>query len=313
MRFPFQLAENRPFDCAGFGENAIDHLITAPRYPEFDTKIEYATHELLAGGQIASALVGLQRLGCTTAYAGRFGADAEGAFGLATLAAERVNTDFAEQVAGARTQTAFIIIDAASGERTILWRRDARLSYAADDAPLALATQGRALHLDAHDGAANVRLAQTARRAGTIVSADLDIIDEHTPELLPLLDVLITSREFPHKLTDITDERRALSEINARYGTPLVGMTRGKRGALLLIGDSFIETPALPVPGAVRDTTGAGDAFHAGFIYGLLIGEDVELSLRFGAGVAALKCRRTGARAGLPTRAELDDYLRRIE
>jgi sugar/nucleoside kinase (ribokinase family) len=312
MRFPFQLAAGRRFDCAGFGENAVDHLITAPRYPEFDTKIEYTTHELLAGGQIASALVGLQRLGCATAYAGRFGADAEGEFGLSTLIAESVNMDFAETVAGARSQTAFIIIDARSGERTILWRRDPALRYAADDAPLEIAMLARVLHLDAHDGAANIRLARHARQHGTIVSADIDNLDEHTHALLPLLDVLITSREFPHRLTRLTDERHALRETKSRYGCPVVGMTRGACGALLLIEDTFTESPALPVPGGVRDTTGAGDAFHAGFIYGLLAEAEVEMSLRYGAAVAALKCRRLGARAGLPTRNELEEYLQQV-
>lgn len=312
MRFPFQLLSNRPFDCAGFGENAVDHLIAAPRYPDFNTKTEYASHELLAGGQIASAMIGLQRLGCTTAYAGRFGADAEGAFGLQTLAAECVNTDFTETITGARTQTAFIIIDAANGERTILWRRDPRLSYTADDAPVAIAEQARVLHLDAHDGAANIRLAQAARSAQTIVSADLDRADEHTAALLRLTDILITSEELPQHLTGIADERAALSELKARYGTALVGMTRGLRGALLLFGETFMETHALPVPGAVRDTTGAGDAFRAGFLYGLLSGEEIETSLRYGVAVAALKCRQLGARAGLPTRAELIEYLNRV-
>lgn len=312
MRFPFQLATRRRFDCAGFGENAVDHLITAPRYPEFDTKIEYTSHELLAGGQIASALIGLQRLGCATLYAGRFGADAEGDFGLASLVAEKVNTDFAESIAGARSQTAFIIIDARSGERTILWRRDSALRYAADDAPIEIAALARVLHLDAHDGAANIRLARHARQHGTIVSADIDNLDEHTDALLPLLDVLITSREFPHKLTGITDERHALRETKSRYGCPVVGMTRGTGGALLLIEDAFIESPALHVPGGVRDTTGAGDAFHAGFIYGLLMGAEVEIALRYGAAVAALKCRQTGARGGLPTRNELEEYLQQV-
>jgi len=148
--------------------------------------------------------------------------------------------------------------------------------------------------------------------ARTRLTIDIDNIDEHTHALLPLLDVLITSREFPHKLTGITDERHALRETKSRYGCPVVGMTCGTRGALLLIADTFTESPALPVPGGVRDTTGAGDAFHAGFIYGLLTGAEVESSLRYGAVVAALKCRQTGARAGLPTRTELEEYLQRL-
>src|SRR5439155_11014652 len=104
-----------------------------------------------AGGQTASAMVALQRLGLKTAYAGRFGSDAEGRFGLSSLKQEGVNLDFAETIAGAYNQIAFIIIDARSGERTIIWDRDERLSYRPDEAPFKLAAHGRVLHIDAHD------------------------------------------------------------------------------------------------------------------------------------------------------------------
>ena len=120
MRFPFQLATNKPFDAVGFGLNAVDHLIVVPEYPAFDTKIRLLEHKLSAGGQTATAMVSLQRLGLKTAYAGRFGSDAEGRFGLSTLKDDGVNVDHAEVVEGARNQIAFITIDARNGERTIV-------------------------------------------------------------------------------------------------------------------------------------------------------------------------------------------------
>jgi sugar/nucleoside kinase (ribokinase family) len=266
-------------------------------------------HVQAAGGQTASAMVGLQRLGMKTAYAGRFGSDTEGAFGLATLRDEGVDVEFAEVVEGARNQIAFIIIDGGSGERTIIWERDERLSYRADEAPVALAARGRVLHLDAHDPPACVRMARAAREAGAIVSADIDNIYEGLPELLPLVDALISSSEFPHRLTGISDERAALVEIKARYGCALVGMTLGTRGALVYQDGVFVESHAFEVPGGCRDTTGAGDAFHAGFLYGLLTGEEIEASLKLANAIAALKCRSLGARTSLPTRAELDDFI----
>jgi sugar/nucleoside kinase (ribokinase family) len=111
-------------------------------------------------------------------------------------------------------------------------------------------------------------------------------------------------------LTGINDEREALIEVKSRLRSDaLVGMTLGARGAVLYHEGRFVESPALEVPGACRDTTGAGDAFHAGFIHGLLEGRDLEDCLRLGCAVAALKCRRLGARAGLPTQKELDDLL----
>jgi sulfofructose kinase len=313
VRFPFRLSGERDFDAVGFGLNAVDHLIVVPEYPAFDTKTRLREHVQAAGGQTASALVGLQRLGLRTAYAGRFGSDAEGQFGLASLKAEGVEVEYAETIEGARNQIAFIIIDARSGERTIIWDRDERLAYGPDDAPIEIAARGRVLHLDAHDPPTCAHLARAARAAGTIVSADIDNIYDGLPELLPLIDVLISSQEFPHRLTGISDGRASLVELKARYGFPLVGMTLGARGAMLYTDGVFLESEAYEVPGGCRDTTGAGDAFHAGFLYGLLSGAEIETSLRWANAVAALKCRALGARTTLPDEKELHDFMRQAQ
>ena len=309
MQIPLQPPHEREFDAVGFGLNAVDHLIVVPEYPAFDTKLRFTEHEKSAGGQTASAMVSLQRLGLKTAYAGRFGSDAEGRFGLSSLEYESVNLDFAETIDGADNQIAFIIIDARSGERTIVWDRDERLAYRPDEAPVELATRGRILHLDAHDPPACTVMARAARAAGTIVTADIDNIYEGLPELLPLIDVLITSAEFPHRLTGISDERAALVEIKARYGCAVVGVTLGARGALIYCEREFVRSPAFAVPGGCRDTTGAGDAFHGGFIYGMLREDDLETCMKLGNAVAALKCRTLGGRTALPTADELKAFM----
>jgi sugar/nucleoside kinase (ribokinase family) len=152
-------------------------------------------------------------------------------------------------------------------------------------------------------------MARIAREAGAIITADIDNVYEDLPALLPLIDVLITSSAFPHRLTGISDERVALVELKAQYGSAIVGATLGTRGAVIYIDGQFIESPAFEVPGGCRDTTGAGDAFHAGFIYGMLRGEELEDCLTLGNAVAALKCRALGARAALPTADELKEFL----
>jgi len=83
----------------------------------------------------------------------------------------------------------------------------------------------------------------------------------------------------------------------------------GKRGALVYCDGQFLESPAYEVPGACRDTTGAGDAFHGGLLCGLLRGEDLDTSLKLANATAALKCRALGGRTALPTKAELDAFL----
>ncbi len=310
MQFPFRLPAEREFDAAGFGVNAVDHLMVVPEYPDSDTKTRLIEYRQGAGGQTASAIAALQRLGMRTAYAGRFGTDAEGRFGLQSLKDEGVDVEFVEVIEGARTQVGYIIIEAKKGERTVIWDRDERLAYADLDAPVAVAGRARVLHIDAHDPPACARMAREARAAGTIVSADIDNVYEGLPELLPLIDVLISSKEFPRLLTGLTDVRAALTEIKARYGCTLVGLTAGGKGTIAYCDGEFLQSPAFFVPGGCRDTTGAGDAFHAGFLYGLLQGEEIEMSLKLGCAVAALGCRALGARAGLPTREELVSFLK---
>jgi len=309
VQFPFKLAADKEFDVLGFGTNAVDHLIVVPEYPEFDSKVHLTSHTQMAGGQIASAVVGLGRLGFKTAYAGRFGSDAEGEFGLRTLADEGVDTRFSETVEGARTQIAFILIDEQSGERTVIWHRDGKLEYKADEAPLAAAKIVKVLHADAHDPFAVTEMARAARENGAIVTLDIDEFAQGVTEMLPLIDIMISSVEFPARVTGIRDHKTALTEIKTRYGCPIVGMTMGEQGALVLAEGVFIESPSFAVPGGCKDTTGAGDAFRVGLIYGLLKEAGIEESLKFANAVAALKCRRLGARTALPDEAELLGFV----
>jgi len=309
MHFPFSLPTNKPFDAVGFGLNAVDHLIVVPKYPSFDTKTRLLSHRLSAGGQTATAMVALQRLGFKTAYAGRFGSDPEGQFGLKTLQDEGVNTDYAEVVEGSATQIAFITIEENTGERTIVWDRDDRLAYKPEEAPRNFGSQGRVLHLDAHDPPACVRVAQDAKQAGTLISADIDNVYDGLPGLLPYIDILLGSKEFPNRVTGIADPMEALVELQNRYGSGIVGITLGDQGAVIYCEGQFLKSPAYTAPGGCKDTTGAGDAFRGGFLYGMLTGEDIETSMKLGNAVAAMKCSALGARPGLPTLQQLKTFL----
>lgn len=309
MRFPFKLPGGKEFDVLGFGENAVDYLIVVPQFPKFDTKTRYSDYQQLAGGQIASALVGLQRLGARTVYAGRFGADAEGDFGIRALKNETVAINFCEQIAGARSQTAFILIDEHSGERTVMWNQDQKLAFSESEAPLEAAKTANIFHTDARDLAACVQMAQTAKNAGALVSVDVDTIFDGLETLLPLVDILISSNDFPHKLTGIADEQTALQTVQNRFGCRLVGKTKGKQGGIVFCDNVFLAAAAYEVPGGCKDTTGAGDAFHAGFLFGLLHNESIEDALKIANAVAALKCRSLGARTALPNKNELQKLL----
>ena len=312
MQFPFQLSDDKEFDVVGFGTNAVDYLITVPQYPAFNSKIELDHYIEAAGGEIASTMAGLQRLGMTTAYAGRFGSDRAGEIGYVSLVDEGVDVSYAEIVDGARTQIAFIMIDAESGERTILWQRDKLLAYDVGDAPVDLARRCKILHMTPHDTRACIRMAGEARAKGAIVSVDIDNIFEGIEDLLPLIDICIASAEFSQKLLGITDVEQGLRELGSRFGCAVTGATIGKNGSVVLCNGEVIETPAFDVPGGCVDTTGAGDAFRTGLLYGLLTNQTVEESCRIANAVAALKCRGAGARSTLPTEIELKTLLKKV-
>jgi len=136
MHFPFKLKDHAEFDVVGFGTNAVDFLIQVPHYPQFNSKIELTDYIQAAGGEIATAMVGIQRLGLRSAYIGRFGNDAAGELGIKSLIDAGVDMSHTEKIDGAQTQIAFIIIDEQSGERTVIWKRDGRLSYTEADVPV---------------------------------------------------------------------------------------------------------------------------------------------------------------------------------
>lgn len=296
---PFTIPSKRRFDVVGFGTNAVDHLVTVPSYPAFDSKVEIVSHSMAAGGEIASTMVGLQRLGLITAYAGRFGDDAEGLLGKSSLDDEGVDISQTQTIHGARTQIAYIVIDAATGERTVMWHRDKALAYTAVEAPIELASECRILHMTPHDAAASVKMAEAARVAGTIVSLDLDNNFDGLDDLLPLIDVCVISSDFPNRFFGITDPKEALTRL-ADYGCPIVGCTLGEQGSIFYVNGEYVASPAAPVPGGCVDTTGAGDAFRAGFLYGLLDHRSIEDCSQLANTVAALKCSHLGARTGLP-------------
>lgn len=307
MEFGIEIPEAKPFDAVALGLNAVDHLVVVPHYPEFNSKISYQSHHLAPGGQCATAMVTLARLGLSASYIGKVGSDEAGRFQISSLAAEGVDTSGVVVVEEAETQNAFIIIDQATGERTILWRRDERLTISEVEVDERAVTAGRALHIDGHDVAASIAAARFARAAKIPVVLDIDNAYAGAERLLPLVDFLISSSAFPEQMTGERDLAAALKRLSEISGSLLVAATLGSEGALCYIRGQYIHSPAFQIE--CRDTTGAGDAFHGGFIYGLLKNLSVEETLRFANAVAALKCRALGARTALPRLDEVNALL----
>lgn len=299
----------RRYDVAGLGQNSIDLVVGLQHFPRNNSKQPIDDLSWMPGGQVASALVGCARLGWRTRYIGRFGDDEPGRIGRRSLEEEGVDVSSAEIVAGARSRTAVILVDHHTGSRTVLWDRDPRLALPATAVPAGAVTDSRVLLVDCDDVDAATAAARLAREAGVVTVIDVEAVLPGLDQLLPLIDVVIASEGLPEALTGIADAGRALAEMRRSLGAALACVTLGSGGSLALCGDHEVRTPAFDV--TCVDSTGAGDAFRAGFIAGLLRwgAQDAAVLLRHANAVAALSCRSPGARRGLPTPAEVETLL----
>ncbi|HTD95779.1 MAG TPA: PfkB family carbohydrate kinase, partial [Edaphobacter sp.] len=204
------------------------------------------------------------------------------------------------------SRQSLILVDG-EGERTVLWRRDERLDLQPASLDREWIVNARALHVDGYDTAVATVAARWARAAGIPVIADLDELYPGVDELLENIDYLIVSRDFPCRLMAQPDLEEALRQMQQRYGCRLAAATLGPDGVLAWDGENFHHTPAYRVP--VVDTTGAGDIFHAGFIYGLLQDWPLERQLDFACAAAALNCMSVGARGGIQTLETIEQLM----
>jgi sulfofructose kinase len=282
-------------DVVGVGLNATDTLIPVAHYPSRGSKIEFRSAKVLPGGQVATAMIACQLWGLRARYVGKVGDD---------IAAELHRSEFSRlgveahlfTAPGCHSQQAFILVDD-GGERTVLWKRDDRLTLRPEELQRDWIVNSRALHVDGHDTAAASVAAGWARAAGVPVVADLDELYPGVEKLLNSVDYLITSRDIPGRLTEENDLRKSLPALKERFRSRLTAATLGEEGVLAWDGTSFHYAPAFRVE--TIDTTGAGDIFHAGFIYGLLQGWPLQRQLDFACAAAALNCTAIGARGGI--------------
>jgi sugar/nucleoside kinase (ribokinase family) len=291
-------------DLVGVGLNATDTLIQIERFPAPGSKVEYSSQEILPGGQAATTVIACALWGLKTRYVGKLGDDAAAELHKRAFADAHVDARLI-QVEGAASPQSLILVDG-EGERTVLCRRNERLTMDPHELEREWITSARLLHTDGRDTEAATRAAQWAHEAGIPVVADLDEIYPEIDNLLAVIDYVIVSRDFPTRYTGQTNLTSALKEMHTRFDAKLVAATLGAEGVLAWDGEELLHVPAYRVP--ARDTTGAGDVFHAGFIYGLLQGWPLKRELEFACAAAALNCLSLGAR-GIRSVAEIEELM----
>jgi len=293
-------------ELLGVGECSLDTQLLVDELPRPGGKGRIVDWQERPGGQIATAVLAAARLGASAAYAGVVGDDARAGAVLAPLVAAGVDVSRVVRVPGARTRAAVIVVERRSGERTVLGQRDPRLGEARPAlAGLPLAGV-RLLLLDATDLALATALAGRARADGVAVLLDLDAPAPGFEELLAQVDFPVVSGGFAAAAYGGAEP--ALARL-AALGAKLPVVTLGAEGALAWVDGRPLASPAFPVE--VVDTTGAGDAFHGAFAWGLLRALDPAELLRAANAAAAIACTAPGAQGALPDARALRALLAR--
>ncbi|MFQ6128965.1 MAG: carbohydrate kinase family protein [Thermoplasmata archaeon] len=299
-------------DVIGFGALNWDRLLKVPRIASGDEELIVQEESSAPGGSAANTIYALARLGFKTGYVGAIGDDTEGREILIELDRTGVDTSRIVMRKDRPTGTAYSFIDS-KGERALYISPGANDTISKEDLDLGFIHSSRILHMTSFCGEEQFRLqmgllesipdGQMLSIAPGAIYAERDDLEQ----LIERLDILILNRREIQRIGGAGYEEG--SRLLIEKGCNLVAVTLGNKGCYIANKEGSWMVPAFPAQ--ALDTTGAGDAFAAGFLSGVLENRDSESCGELGNAVAALCVAKMGARAGLPRRTELDRFLMR--
>lgn len=269
--------KNHPPEVTALGTCNIDFIMRVPRFSGADDEVDVEELKISLGGSASNFAVGLSRSGVDVGIMARIGGDAYGEFAAMKLEEEGVKTDRLIKLSGS-TGLAFISVDG-KGERSIYTSMGANSWFKLEKEDMEYIQGSKLLHVTGmykevvHEAVKHAK--QISLNPGTVLSS---YGIEDLKDIIPKADILflnqketalLTGKDFHEGATDLVD-----------MGVPLVVVTCGKRGARLYTPDEVIYSPTSEVD--TLDTTGAGDAFAAGFVSGYIKSEGLDKCLELG-------------------------------
>lgn len=295
-------------DIAGVGDAAYDNLCIVENYPEEDGSTHILAIENQGGGCVGTALVAAARLGFSAAYIGNTGDDYAGEHIRSEFMKEGISTEGIDIIKGKRSSIGYVMIDPVRSTRTKFPYKNNLPDIEWTEEKKDIIRNARILHIDGTNYNNCLTAARIARESGVTVSLD-GCSRKKDPamnlKLANMADILIMNEGFPYYATGKKTLEEALRSFS---GPSIIISTLGARGCAALINNEVRYFPACEVKAV--DTTGAGDAFHGGFLAAYLRGYELEKAIRYASAVAACKCLKTGGRAGLPTHEEVIQFLK---
>ncbi len=292
------------------GSLNIDIVVEADRPPQMGETVSGSQVHFIPGGKGSNQAVAAARLGARTAMIGAVGGDPFGAELLQSLRREGIETSAVKTVSGTHTGVASILLSQGDNQIIVVAGANGHCTPADIDRHLERIGQADAVLLQLEIPLETVQYAaQTAKRLGKAVVLNPAPARPLPDDLLRHVDVMIPNETELYLLAE-ADERTELADAMRRLqdkGVRTIVTTLGAQGAAYLMEDgTFGRVAGHKVD--VVDTTGAGDAFNAGFAYAMATGETVPAAVAFAVKVGALAVTRLGAHAGMPTLAQVREF-----
>src|SRR3989344_753378 len=292
----------------GLGVATMDYLIGASKFLQEDTKGEFDSFKKSGGGNCANTLTALKRLGVKEIrFITALGGDKTGDEIVEDLQKEGVDSKYVNRI-GEDSSSSHIIVAREKSTRTVYHKRG--VSYEQEiKFPDSVLDSANWLHLDGRFGKSALRVAEMANGRKIPLSVECERTGLGVEELFKYAKIVVTSRKYHQQKFENENFKDNLQSI-VEQGPEIAITTLGKEGAVLRTKRDFIKVETYPVE--VVDTTGAGDAFIGGYIFGHLNGFDYEKSMKFACWVAGKKCEKQGAREGLPYGGEGEIFIKSL-
>jgi sugar/nucleoside kinase (ribokinase family) len=307
------------YDCLSVGILVADHL-TDPieRVPGAGQLVLCERLPLSIGGCASNVAVDLARLGVRVGVVGCVGRDVLGRFVLDTLAGAGVNVEQVEQLDGVAT-SATLIVNVRGEDRRFIHAPGANNAFTVEHIPLAAVRRAKVLYVGGYLLMPSLdpeRLGDLFRQAqADNVRTVLDVVlpgpADHWARLEPVLrhtDVFLPNQDEAAAITGLANPLEQAQRF-VEAGAGVAAITCGSQGSVLVSKRVRLRAGVFPVE--YRGGTGSGDAFDAGYIAGLLAGQDEAGCLRWGSAVGASCVRAVSATESVFNRAEAEDFLAR--
>ena len=289
------------------GLAVLDLVFGVENRPDRGRKVFATSLTEVGGGPAANAAVTVAALGGDARFAGRIGTDSIGDLILDDFGRWGVDSSRVRRIPDVSSPISSVIVEA-DGERTIVNYTDPRL-HAPDDVVTAGDIDGSDTVLaDLRWPTGGLSALRLASKLGIPSVLDFDETPESgLTEALTLPTHVVFSAPALAAVSGTADPAGGLTRIADRTDAWLA-VTLGARGTLWLDDGSTIHTPSYPI--AAIDTLGAGDVYHGAFALGVAEGRPVSETVLRASATAALKCTRFGGREGIPSRDEVDEFMK---